>query len=119
MGNYPEKAGSSCVRENVGMPSLCPLRGFPRERCPSSGRVGGASIRVLKGFRREISERPSLLYPELERVTASDKFPAYVHSLARRFLSAEVWRSDLRYRMRSDKYDLHPSVTASFQIKNL
>ena len=110
-GNYPEKNRVELQSGECRHASLAPPPGVPRERCPSSGRVGGASIRVLKSFRREASARPSLLFPELERVTASDIFPAYVHPLARRCLSAEVWRSDLCYRMRSDKHDLRPSVT--------
>ena len=53
------------------MPPQSPY-GVPRERCPFSGRVGEVSIRVFKSFRREASDRPSLPYPGLGRVTASD-----------------------------------------------
>ena len=98
-GGWSQKACLFLLRENpwiklvrVSRPGKCRHAflvfppGVPRERCPFSGRVGGVSIRVLKGFRRETSDRPGLPYPELELVTASAIFPAYVNPLARRFL---------------------------------
>ena len=45
--------------------------GGPRERCPFSDRVGGASIRILNGCRRA-PEWTELVLPRLELVTASD-----------------------------------------------
>ena len=70
-GKTPKKLGPSLRRK---MSACLPRRpyGVPRERCPFSVRVRGVSIRVFKSFRREASDRPSLPYPELGRVTASD-----------------------------------------------
>ena len=94
------KTRSSCDGK-MRHASLASPAGGPRERCPFSGRVGGVSIRILKS-REPLahSKRPSLPYPELGHVTASDTaFPAYVNSLARRFsLSTGVWWSDQCYR---------------------
>ena len=70
-GKTPNKYGPSFATEDERMP---PPLGVPRERCPFSVRVGGMSIRVLKSFRREASDRPSLPYLGLGHVTASDTF---------------------------------------------
>ena len=79
-GKSPEKikTSPSFATEDERMPPQGPPLGVPRERCPFSVRVGGVSIRVLKSYRREASDRPSLPYPGLGHVTASDTFPLLV-----------------------------------------
>ena len=99
-------------RKNVRMPPPCPPLGVPRERCPFSGRVGGVSIRILKSKEPLAhSESPSLPYPELEHVTASDFLPAYVYPLARRFLKHNSVAKCTVLPIRSDRHGLPPSVT--------
>ena len=106
-GKSPEKVQPVRVASgtNVRMPPPCPPLGVPRERCPFSGRVGGVSIRILKS-REPLahSERPSLPYPELGHVTASDFLPAYVYSFARRYLKHRSVAKCTVRPIRSDKH---------------
>ena len=65
----------------------------------------------MTSFRRGTLKDRAYLPPTRTRLGLGFTFPAYVYSLARRILSTEVSWNDRCCRMRSEKHDIHPSVT--------